>query len=298
MKKDLLKIFAILIGVVFLLEAVAIPLISHHRTANKDDSGDMKGGYITVNINATLSSYSSYITVEGPLSEIKDKKDEWREKGFITSETHVTGNSTIFNLIDDSVVLDISQYLLNHGFNVRSEATFELPDKIGNITAGNVVKLKTTPIYRIGSTVPLSIVGYVENGELVTILKAEMLPTRKTFLANATVTEVLSVKKNGSSANVSCSDVGPGDSVKERLRVIIRRNPAQGFFVDTPIELVTATNGTCFDKGDDLTLNIDAVLSDGRIERIVKYSVVEETEGVTEDKGNESYIENVSVNES
>ena len=310
--KILLKIFVLAIVSVFILEMLAIPLLSN--TSGQQNSGDSNAsqtGYMTGDVNGTLIGYSNYISVEGPLASMEDKKKEWIESGLVSSETHVTSNSTILNLNNGSAIETIAPYLLEKGFVVRSEGSIEIQEMLGNITAGNVVRLKMLPTLPIGTNVSLTITAYVENNEVTNVLAAELIPLRKIIMANATVSKVDSTKvyitsninsntnasiSTGPLAGLNITDVN-GTTVittelpcselegklnelnvsgtyvyKQNLKVNVLPNPTDGLVAGTSLSVLT-DGDKCVSENDTISMSIDAVLYEGAIKRIVKYEI-------------------------
>jgi len=179
-KKDILKVIVLIVFAIFVVEIIAIGFFGRRgNTIGRKPSYDENIYYVRLNVDAELSSYGSYISVNtSSYSEVEAILMQNNQTASMISsmiDLSEASGKVLINLKDSSDAKTISDILFSHGYNLYTDINLKLPDTVAleNITIntrGSSVKLKAPPIYEIGDNITINFNGYIQNYTLIHIV--------------------------------------------------------------------------------------------------------------------------------
>lgn len=195
-KKELYKWIAIGIVLIFVLEGIAIGMLSN--PAQPSGPGDGSGGISTtgrVETNVTIVRYEPYVIVGGNLDALEQAKQGLIDSGIATYAVR-NGQNLVVNLRSGADVVAAGAAFEKANGTVYASASINTPSKVrvdaedvSTEVEGTSFSMQIRPIFEEGATVPATFTVAVENGKIVSLGEFSLLPA---YVAGAVVFAPLS----------------------------------------------------------------------------------------------------------
>lgn len=186
-KSDWYKLLAIGIVAAFVIEGVAIGMLSGNQNAPQDSSQQAgTGGQSllgTATMNLTILKYEPYLIVKGDPALVEQVKQSLVDRGIATYSVQ-SGDSVIVNLNSSKSAPAAASEFEKVNATVLAQVTYSMPPTvkveggsgISTTVDGATFKLQARPAYEEGSAVPARMSVQVDNGKIIGIGNLNMLP--------------------------------------------------------------------------------------------------------------------------
>lgn len=184
-KQDWYKIFAIGLVAVFMIEGIAIGLMSGNNNGNAGRGQGQAGVTIngTATANVTIVRYEPYLIVVGKGAQADAAKQKLIDSGIATYAVPNEGG-TIINLKKSSDAPDAALLFEGTNATVYVNAQVSLPatvrlegEGLTTTVDGASFSMQMRPIYNEGEIVPASFSAQAQDGGIVAIGSFAFLPT-------------------------------------------------------------------------------------------------------------------------
>jgi hypothetical protein len=182
-KKDIYKLFAIGIAAVFMIEGIALGLMSSKGSDSPGGGAALPTFSGQASTNMTIVYYEPYIIISGSGPEIDKAKQALIDRGVATYEVQASGSS-VLNLKSGKDAPLAAAEMEKANATVRASATIATSARVrvdgsdlSTVVDGTSFKMQMRPQYEEGSIVPASFSAEVQNGQLVSIGSFAFLPS-------------------------------------------------------------------------------------------------------------------------
>jgi len=201
MKKDtIIRIFALGLVAVFVIEMVALGALNTGGKTGNGDAGNSSALDVTGNVvdNLTITRYEPYLIVSGNGSGIDEAKQRLIDRGEATYAI-ASGNGIIVNLNGSKHILSAAAEFEKANATVLANAVITMSetvriagDGLTTEAQGSTFKWQIRPIYPEGSKVPAQFVARSEGGMVVGMGSLTLLPDSVSgVFAEAEIDEVM-----------------------------------------------------------------------------------------------------------
>ncbi|MFA5382494.1 MAG: hypothetical protein WC356_04955 [Candidatus Micrarchaeia archaeon] len=302
MDKNILKVIVLAIIGLFVFQMVGISFLQSLRDDTIPDTANQNGEVYVIQgtTNVTVSSYSSYLAISGDLTNLKEIREDFKEKGWYDSETYITKNETIFN-IDSKYVKEASDILLEKGYSTRTGVSLKFPDQLGENYADEIyASIETVPIYNIGDPILIEFAAYAQDNKVLQLAGFDLVPYSATLILDSRVEKIKSTifdistedteKQNiisekynvtfeGNKTNIKVdseeydylSSIVEDIEISQNLEITILPSEKDGVYEAVNFVVNSKEKN---EVGDIIKIKITGVLDKGKIVNIIGYEIV------------------------